>query len=217
MILRSFRPLALVAAALAVAGEGSAETTVAECRKLTGYRGPALECRVESIGGGAATAVYVTTECGGDSCGVLAWVRARQGAKMRPVPPYVAGNLESIPGEDAVVVDDVSSEPGKAAVTLSRVELASGKGAPFARCMSAALSPAKRWIVCRAKNGDVMRVPVRGGKLERVATAGVAGVAFSPYSRRYPDAVTFPDAEHVRFEIETEDAKPIVRVVPFSE
>lgn len=109
------------------------------------------------------------------------------------------GNVAASPGGDFLIVDDDRAPPD--VLRLARIDVATGARSVFADCVSPRLSPGGKWIACRNHAGDVLRVPIGGGKLEVVARSGANAdqVLWVPYSYIWPEPVDFPSSDTVTF------------------
>jgi len=198
------------------------------CRAHTGYAPaePFESCSVELLGAGAVLLLRIVTECGGDSCGVRGWVHTRQKPGFTAVPGDLGGNVAASPTGEFLVIDTETPEGVQAdspvrheALVLERIDLPTFTRRPFAPCFSAVLSPRARFFVCRDRAGNVLRVPVAGGRPERVARSGLLprDVYWVPYSYIYPDPVEFSAAERLVFTVVRPDGSVLRKEVPFRE
>ncbi|NMO15201.1 hypothetical protein HPC49_01355 [Pyxidicoccus fallax] len=193
--------------------KGSDSTLSAEdCAALVGWTGPMENCTFTPVAGGKAALVQLKTGCGGDSCAVQVFVY-RPGRPVTQLPDSVGdgsltgGTLVLTPSLDHVITDWVGwgSGTGDRRVELYRVDLRTGEAASWVKdCFSPALSPGGRWILCRNRRGDVLKVPLTGGTPALVHRSGLSeeDVYWVPYGYVYPDAVTFPSPE--RIEVSTD-------------
>jgi len=203
------------------------------CRTHTGY-GPAEpfeSCSVELLGAGAVLLLRIVTECGGDSCGVRGWVHTRQKPGFTAVPGDLGGTVAASPTGEFLVIDAATSvgvpadkparDPfgGRDELVLDRIDLPTFTRRPFAPCFSAVLSPRARFFVCRDRAGNVLRVPVAGGRPERVARSGLLprDVDWVPYAYVYPGPVDFPTAERLVFTVGRPDGSVLRKEAPFRE
>ncbi|WPB82499.1 hypothetical protein KYC5002_25720 [Archangium violaceum] len=180
-----------------------------ECQALTGHARPLEECSLTAVAGGKAALLQLTTECGGDSCDVQVFVY-RPGQPVLRLPDsskggsLTGGHLVMTPSLEHVITDWVGLGPrdmGDWRVELYRIELRTGKASPWVKgCFSPALSPGGRWILCRNRRGDVLKVPLTGGTPTLVHRGGLSAeqVSWTPYAYLYPDAVTFPSPGRMR-------------------
>lgn len=177
------------------------------CALAVGHAEPFERCSVTLVGSGNAVVVSVVTECGGDSCSLKSWL-LREDSVAPILLGELSGGYEFAPSLNFYVVDyrDFANEEDRLknyyqrAPKLLRIALGAGKSAHFADCFSPALSPGGKWFVCRNRNGDVLRVPVNGGKMQLVAKNRTPGQPeFSPYAFIYPDAPYFYTKDEVCF------------------
>jgi hypothetical protein len=111
---------------------------------------------------------------------------------------------ESTPDADSVY--DVS----RRTLTLWRADLDRQQSSPFADCFSPVLSPGGRWFACRNRRGDLLRVPVAGGKLQTVAVNQAQGeITYIPYAYIYPDTPVFKSATKVSFSTGDEENREV--------
>jgi hypothetical protein len=180
-----------------------------ECQALTGWAQPLEECSLTPVAGGKAALLQLTTECGGDSCDVQVFVY-RPGRPVLRLPDsskggsLTGGHLVMTPSLEHVITDWVGLGPkdmGDWHVELYRIDLRTGKASPWVKgCFSPALSPRGRWILCRNRRGDVLKVPLTGGTPTLVHRSGLSAeqVPWTPYAYLYPDAVTVPSPGRLR-------------------
>jgi hypothetical protein len=172
-----------------------------ECAELVGWKEPVEECKLEPAAGGKAALVHLVTGCGGDSCAVEVFVY-RPGRPVLQLPGSIregsltGGAMVLMPSLEHVVTDwvGVVREPGDWRVELYRVDLKTGKASPWVKgCFSPALSPGGKWVLCRNRRGDVLKVPLTGGTPALVHRSGLSAedVYWVPHGYMYPDAVTF--------------------------
>jgi hypothetical protein len=203
-----------------IEGAPDAQAREERCREQTGYRGEAFEaCSAELIAHGSVALVRIVTSCGPDGCETAGWLASHSGGMAR-MPGDAEGVVEALPGLDVVVKDRVQRDAhGEWSVSLVRIDLRAGRATPFAPCMSPVLSPGARWFVCRDAKGGVLRVPVRGGHSDSVATAEPRDyVDFAPAARVYPDPVAFSGERALTYERKTSrDAAPETVTVSWRE
>lgn len=164
-------------------------------------------CRAQLLGHGSTLLIYAETECGGDSCSGNTWAwNARTNGPLRL--KHSEGSFEAAPDGSFLLIDDAvtSEEPTATGFTvdfhLSRVNLPSLNRETFAPCMSAKLSPGGRWIVCRNREADVLKVPLSGGQPEVVVRVGSKDVRWVPYALIYPSAVEFNSATRMTYTVD---------------
>jgi hypothetical protein len=179
-----------------------------ECAELVGWKEVVESCTLEPAAAGKAALVQLVTGCGGDSCGVQVFVY-RPGKPVLQLPDAIkggsltGGTLVLTPSLQHVITDWVGQgrEQGEWSVELYRVELRTGKASPWVKgCFSPTLSPRGRWVLCRNRRGDVLKVPVAGGTPALVHRSGLSpeDVYWVPYSYVYPAAVTFSSPERLQ-------------------
>jgi hypothetical protein len=162
------------------------------CEELVGWTRATERCEREPVAGGKATLVTITELCGGDSCTVHVFLQ-RPGQPTVLLPDSVndgalsGGPLVVTPSLEHVITDWVGPgrNPGDRRVELYRVELKTGKASPWVKgCFSPALSPGGRWVLCRNRRGDVLKVPLTGGTPTFVHRSGLSAedVYWVPYS-----------------------------------
>lgn len=178
------------------------------CEELVGWAQPAERCEREEVAGGKASIVSITEACGGDSCSVQVFIH-RPGQPAVRLPDAInegsltGGTLVVTPSLEHVITDWVGPGPrqGDWRVELYRVELKTGKASPWVKgCFSPALSPGGRWVLCRNRRGDVLKVPLTGGTPRLVHRSGLSEdrVYWVPYGYIYPDAVSFLSPERMK-------------------
>lgn len=180
-------------------------------------------CSLEELGGGSVLLLTLTTECGGDSCSTEAYVQSAELPRFVHVPHNLGSGAEASPAGDALFVSTITdaalpvpdevkerapfgpSEP----IILSRIALPSMQSEPFARCFSPTLSPAGRWLLCRDRAANVMRLPLSGGELALVVSSGLRpeDVTYVWYAYIWPQPVTFVSATRFRFAIVRESGE----------
>jgi hypothetical protein len=187
------------------------------CRKLVSYLEPFDDCKFKLVGTGNAMVVTVIVECGGDSCSTKSWLLRED--SLAPIElGELDGGFEFDPTLSYYVIDyrtfkddaDRYKNFYKRIPTLRRVELQTRSSKAFANCFSPALSPGAKWFVCRNVRGDVLRVPIEGGKLEMVVKNSSRGpVNASFYAFIYPESPYFyaPNEIGVRIEGTENDAE----------
>jgi hypothetical protein len=197
---------------VAQALKGEEPLSLEECRTLTGWEQELEECTLQPAARGKAGLLHLKTGCGGDSCDVRVFVY-RPGQPLLQLPDAIrggsltGGGLVMTPSLDHVITDWVGLGPksmGDWRVELFRVELRTGKASPWVKgCFSPALSPGGRWILCRNRRGDVLKVPLSGGTPTVVYRGGLseAQVYWVPHSFLYPEPVSFPSPD--RFQVTT--------------
>jgi hypothetical protein len=169
------------------------------CASRVGYVGELEDCHVALTGAGNGLIVTLVTECGGDSCSTKRWLLKEGSPSALPLSED-GGGIAFEPHLAFYVADhrqfaneqDMRQNFYQRAMSLFRYDLGARAARPFAHCFSPSLSPGGNWFLCRNPHGDLFRIPVRGGKLERVAVNRVQGqVAFSPYAFIYPSEAYF--------------------------
>lgn len=160
--------------------------------------------------------IEVRTECGGDSCSVERWIIAADMAKPFHLPAQAEGWIEVLPSLRHAIADriDIEGSGGNWTVRLIRIDLSTGAIEPYADCMSPALSPKGRWIVCRNQRGDVLRMPANEGGgtpalIHRFA-AEHGTASFVPHAVDYPAPVTFPSQTEMLVSTDTTGDQPRV-------
>lgn len=175
-------------------------------------------CVLEPLGGGAVLLLTLVTECGGDSCATEGYVASARLDGFVRVPHDVGGGAEASPSGDALFLTkatDVAGPPppegvvvsdpwgGSEPLMLARVELSSMKSEPFAPCFSPALSPKGRWLVCRDRAANVLRVPLDGGTPNVVVRSGLEAseVDFVSYAYIWPSRVEFVGEDRMTYDV----------------
>lgn len=193
------------------------------CRQRSGYADEDFErCSLVSVGNGAGLVLRIVTSCGGDSCGVLGWLLAPQ--LLEPFPLTDAGGtVEAAPDASFVLLEEErfgsSANFANRQLVTVRVEVPSGKRHDFADCFSPKLSPGGRYVVCRDRAANVLRVPLSGGPPEMLVDVQLApeAVQFVPYAYLYPAAVEFRAADAMAFDVVYNDGAVFRRVVRWQE
>jgi hypothetical protein len=170
-------------------------------------------CELALLGNGSTLLFTVVEECGGDSCSTRSWVRTRAQAEWLSLGSELGGHVEALVDGSALIVDTLTSlgvpgglevDPlgGRSEVILSRIALPGLERTPFASCTSPRLSPEGSFLLCRDREGNVLRVRSDGGKPELYALSGraPAEVPYVPYAYVWPEQVEFPTAGELRFE-----------------
>lgn len=172
----------------------------ARCAAAVDYHGALERCALNLVGTGNALVLTIVTACGSDSCSTENWLLREPPDNVVALPNINGGGFAFDTTLSFYVMDnrsfrdeqDLRNNFYKRAPTLVKVDLASNKSQPFAACFSPSLSPGGRYFLCRNPQGDLLRVPTAGGKLERFARNQVKGeVAFSPYAFIYPSEAYF--------------------------
>ncbi len=184
--------------------EGNSDREI--CAAAVNYQGNFERCSVNLVGNGDGAVVSVVTECGQDSCSVESRLIKKNGIPVE-LRSDLGGGIAFNSSLTFYVMDEVmidkDEDPSQIASrppSLVKVELSTGKRTFFADCFSPKLSPKGNWFVCRNCAGDLLRVPVTGGKAELVAKNPTAArVPCQAYSFNYPSEVSFPDSKTVVF------------------
>jgi hypothetical protein len=167
------------------AGADPAQAAVLEAAPLEAHRLidantclrllPALtqvsRCWLGRSAGGRAALVWVERGCAGERCNRpltedddRVWILT-PAHPPRALPSGLGWDGATIrPSLVEAIVDDGRGHLVR--VDLRRGDLAAGER--FAGCSEPVQSPGGRWIVCRNRQADVLRVPIAGGRLERV-------------------------------------------------
>lgn len=131
-------------------------------------------CLVRASADGRVALVITQDGCGGDRCFVSAWAVREAGSRLRLVgdDPWAL-----TPSGDAIFSTFPLIPVGSAAYSVPlrtmRIDVATGAIEPFAACFSPAVSPGGKWVLCRNEDGDVLRVPIAGGRAEMAWDSGV--------------------------------------------
>ncbi len=169
------------------------------CVARVGYEGHFERCEAISVANGRSIVLTVVTECGGDSCSVQSWLLPDE-QRATPLKAHAGGGIALAPDSSFYVTDsttfasqeDMANGFYTRGPELLRVDVLSGKGEPFAACMSPVLSPDDTHFVCRNRFADVVRVPIAGGSMELVLPNPFPdAVPWSPYAFVYPPPVRF--------------------------
>jgi hypothetical protein len=120
--------------------------------------------------------------------------------------------------DSPIVGEEIASTGPVIDIELLRVDLPSLERSSFASCMSPRLSPGGKWIVCRTRHADVVRVPIGGGTPEIIVQVGSTEARFAPYALIYPEPVEFPQPDRMTYGVDEQNAdEPRVVTVPFVE
>jgi hypothetical protein len=208
----SARSLAQLLSAWSVLGPESRRAFCAEL--LRQPEGGFERCTLETLGLGSALLVRLVGNCGGDSCSTRGWIRNRSMTEFGPLPfdvgAAVEANLEGTAlfadtTTDVLIPGSAGRDPfgGTEPVITTRVLLPSFDATPFAPCFSARLSPSGKWLLCRDRAANVLRVPAAGGPPERVVFSGRRPdqIEFVPYSHIWPEPVDFPSPDTLGYSI----------------
>lgn len=156
-------------------GEGGLSRLPKEwCRQnLPPVEGEMDRCRISVQAGGRAAIVYMVSDCY-ELCDVDSWLVLGPRGPQRVAPELV--QPEHLP--TMVITSDLAYgytgwaeycvTQGGYCTSLTRVDLRSMTKKTWDECGMPALSPSERWVVCRALNGDVLRMPVPEGPFEKV-------------------------------------------------
>jgi hypothetical protein len=200
--------------------EDTQKDKIGFCRKQVGYDGPAETCSIEPVGNNSAAVVRMITQCSGESCKVKGWL-LRNELPPLPLPPAIdpAGNIETDGPVSQIVGERIQGGDKEWTLELRAFDLKTQKTTTLAACIAPRLSPGDRFFTCRDRAGNLLRVPVKGGKLDVVAKSGVAAdqVDWAPAGYVYPGPATFPTEKQVAFETELIDDNPVQKTAPWSE
>jgi hypothetical protein len=163
--------------------------------------------------------------CGGDSCGVSAWLYWANHSLIQIPEDITGGHLLVLPSLSAVIGDEIRPKnpdlPRDLEVNLAYFDLNTKKlHHGWAACMSPVLSPARKWVVCRGRNGDVQKISLAGSALQTVAKSPVEiqNIYWVPYAYIYPKGVKFNSP--LQFQFETYDKalkKNVLKMVSWRE
>jgi hypothetical protein len=128
-------------------------------------------CWLGRSAGGAAALLWVEHGCDNNGCPQWesdddnrVWILV-PGSPPRALPAALGWEGTTVLQSLAeAIVDDGRGHLAR--VDLRRRDLIEGKR--FAACAEPVQSPSARWIVCRNRQADVLRIPISGGRLERV-------------------------------------------------
>lgn len=142
------------------------------CRQNLSVVEPIEECTMLEHAGGKAAVFYVTGECQ-EWCDISSWLVLDDRG-----PQKVSSQL--MPDEDLagmIVLSDLTfgftggvelCGPNEYCATLTRLDLSHMTTTSWTECGNPSFSPDEKWVVCRAANGDVLRLPIGGGEFEKV-------------------------------------------------
>ena len=143
------------------------------CRQnLPPVDGEMEQCRISVQAGGKAAVVYIVSDCY-ELCNVDSWLVLGPQGPQRVAPELVSP--EHLP--TMVITSDLAygytgwaeyCGPQGYCTSMTRVDLRSMTKKTWSECGMPSLSPCELWVVCRALNGDVLRMPVPEGPLEKV-------------------------------------------------
>lgn len=200
-----------------VADDSSWYISESLCRQITSYRGVMFtkQCSVKRTALGKAAIVSLQKECGGDSCETKAWVII-EGRSPMEIPSGVdtGGTIEVLPSLQYVLLDTVKEEWSEKGLQwkpyIQRLEIQSegfGKIDQWAHCISPAISPEAKWIVCRDFEANVLIMPLSGGKLSSFykRPKNAKKVYTVPYSYIYPQPVQFVSSDRMLVTTNTND------------
>jgi hypothetical protein len=130
---------------------------------------PIEDCMVREVSGRRAAVVILIKDCEAEHCDVDYWILSgRSGLRPSPIPieyvPVVS------PDNKYMFNGDTGMGPDGYQADLTRITLETLKTEVVAACAAPVLSPSERWVVCRDASGHVHRLPIQGGRLERVHT-----------------------------------------------
>ena len=126
-------------------------------------------CLVHELAKRRVAVLIMVSDCEAEHCDAGYWIFSdRKGLRRSPT----ALDYELVVSPDRRFLYVGSIDMGRDGYTthLTRMEFKTLETRYVADCASPALSPSKRWIVCRDAVGDVHRFPVPQGPLERVHT-----------------------------------------------
>jgi hypothetical protein len=132
---------------------------------------PLEDCMVREFSGRRAAVVTVVKDCEPEHCEVDHWIISGRSG-LRPSPIALEHKPVVSPDNKYLFAGHTGVEPpahGYRAY-LVRVTLKTLETELVAACAAPTLSPSGRWLVCRDASGNVHRLPIGGGRLERVHT-----------------------------------------------
>jgi hypothetical protein len=188
------------------------------CRKLTGSTRVIERCSLALLANGTAPSVSVIYDCGQHLCSYDTYVW--YGPELAPqlIAGQLGQSLEVSPDHLALIVSRVSYQDDVPFAPIGgetrRVDRVSGATTALSPCFSTRLSPGGKWYVCRNVKGDVLRFPVAGGALTRVAEArlppGQQLKLGGPFDD-YPATVEFPTPLELEYELYLLESEEVVR------
>jgi hypothetical protein len=147
--------------------ESSRPLDIERCGALTPAFETAGRCWAKRTARGHAALVFAESACTAGNCGDRVALVDDEHATARLLPGALGWNGATVvPSLRYAVVDDGARHLIR--LDLSVADLARAERRHFASCGAPVLSPGGRWIVCRDQAASVLRVPVSGGRLERV-------------------------------------------------
>ena len=169
------------------------DLTEKPCRKLSNWQGNIIECWLQPLANGSAAKLVVQTECGGDSCDWEEWMFADNNAEPLTETFDELSADHRIGFRVEIVVDPHTGETMN--MHTNRINRTTNEISAFAKCFSPVLSPGGRWILCRDRNANVLRVPIEGGKPEVVIDSGLeaADIYWVSHAYIYPGPIRFED------------------------
>jgi hypothetical protein len=190
-------------------GPKSEALSYAWCRGQVNYpeTAPLQSCALDELGQGSVLLLTLVTECGGDSCTTEGYVMNAALPEFVRVPHDVGAGVEASPEGDALFVSSITDaampapegesprDPlgGEEPVILTRIAVPSLESAPFAPCFSPTVSPQGRWVLCRDRAANVLKVPLSGGQPSLVWSSGLRAedVYHVWYAYIWPQQVSF--------------------------
>ena len=163
-------------------------------------------CTVQVLAGGAGLVTIRTIECEGDGCQNEAQVRV--GDKVFDLPKPFYGKVVATPDMSAAFYDDTVTGDK---ILIYRLELATGKTTEHKGCISPALSPGGKWVLCRDLEANVHKMPVAGGALALVEKSKHKGDVLVRWNfGDFPKPVRFKDDKTLVYDVQinTDDGEP---------
>jgi hypothetical protein len=187
----------------------------AGCEALTGASVEEFDrCGMTLLANGTAVSVDVTYACGAHTCSVVSFVW--YGDEAAPFRLEDDGPLEVSPDHRELLVTELiypEMPVTPIAGRTLRIDRATNTRTPFFDCISAVLSPSARYYACRDLQGNVLRVPVTGGRPEVVIVAelppGERVKLGGPFGD-YPAPVKFANPKELVYSVFLDESGTVV-------
>lgn len=168
-------------------------------------------CSVREVSGRRAAVVVFVKNCEPEHCDVD-WGLISGQSGLRPSPMPLDFELVISPDNKSMFSGSTGLSQEGYTTTLARFNLTTFKLEALWDCAAPVLSPSQRWLVCRDASGDVYRLPINGGRLERVhkIKLGKAQIYADPHNGVNLPAVQFIKENRIRILTLTRSDKKIV-------
>jgi hypothetical protein len=175
-------------------------------------------CLVRELAERRVAVLIMVSNCEAERCDAGYWIFSdRKG--LRRSPATLDYELVVSPDYRFLYVGQIDMGRDGYTTRLTRIELKTLETREVAGCASPALSPSKRWIVCRDAVGDVHRFSTPQGPLERVHTVdlGEERIYSDGHGSLGVSAVQFIRKNRMRVVTLTSDGEEDMEVVQWKE